>query len=813
MTISLFKDIARTGYHSSIITTYSVDPAFYDGSIQYRLRSYGCENNILMADSAMLKQALLAAPEGFAGAGNRYAVVPVNVRGCFHPKINLRLGTDSATLIIGSANATAAGWGGNQEVVTSFTWDNKQDDPMTAAAGIFIRKAYDYLDSWLSVSAGGSLAYKRELHKRYSPWLQDIAPVTAPVELPGGSAIDVFFESGNDEQSMMSRFFRLIGNHAPQRLIIISPYWDLKLQALKEMQNLLGNCPMIIGLHPDRNEFPVGALDASGDIQFVSLKNADNEYRFLHAKIILVETAEFDHVLFGSANCSDDALGGMEIRARNAETSVYRRLPRGKVRESLQLDLSNILDKTSIRPQKTQSRLYDPAKQSLPAGSVEMHGDMLVWSPAPNLDGKDAQVLMGVERIALKPWLDGRFCAALSSRPDFPCVVRIALKDGRETDPVIVHDETALRRAAPGAVDRRLQKAFSRIMDGEEDIIDLAQQAHILFAPDSGPKSGNASFGRAGHSRDPSEGQDYATPEDFRQALALKPATGESHRFSVEDPSLIELLRIILKGIVDVGGKDADERREQEEAADLRIGEDEDGNEYSEKEDSAQDEGGNATPSSAKSDIYTQEQIKYRRKYLLKALKTFDDLVGGVSEQTVSNRLLIQTAFAINLMLYACRKHHKMTGDRIVRLMDFAPNGSNDRDLTFAIRAGRLLQRIWVGMGKNPSIISRMKIDLHSGPMPDDVFALIIMSRWAIIRAFLAVSETKNMALLQKTLSDTAIRLYQATASLGPINTIREEEIVRQLDKSIGFSEEESQTLIENSRLFAKQVAATQRFS
>lgn len=802
MTINLFKEIAEKGYHSSIITTYSVDPAFYDRSIQYRLRSYGCENNILLADSAMLKQALLAAPEGFAGAGSRYAVVPVNVRGCFHPKINLRLGTDSATLIIGSANATAAGWGGNQEVVTSFTWNNKQDDPITSAAGIFIRKAYDYLDSWLSVSAGGSLTYKRELHKRYSPWLQDIAPVTAPVELPDGSAIDVFFENGNDEQSMMFRLFRLIGNHAPQRLIIISPYWDLKLQALKEMQNLLGNCPVIIGLHPDRNEFPVDALDASGDIRFVSLKNADNEYRFLHAKIILVETAEFDHVLFGSANCSDDALGGMKIRARNAETSVYRRLPRGKVREALQLDLSNILDKASIRPQKAQSRLYDPAKQSLPAGPVEMHGDLLVWFPAPNLDGKGAQILIGMERITLKPWLDGRFCATLPSRPDFPCVVRIALKDGRETDPVIVHDVTALRHAAPGAVDRRLQKAFSRIMDGEEDIIDLAQQAHILFAPDSNLKNGSS--GRAGYSRDHSEGQDYATPEDFRQALALKPATGGSHRFSVGDPSLIELLRIILKGIVDVGGKDADERREEEEAADLRIGENEDGDEYSEKEGPAQNEGRSSVPSIPKSDIYTPEQIKYRRKYLLKALKIFDDLVGAASEQTVSNRLLIQTAFAINLMLYACRKDHKMKGDKVVRLMDFAPGGSNDRELTFAIRAGRLLQRIWVGVGKNPSIISRMKIDLYSGPMPDDVFALIIMSRWAIIRAFLAVSETKNMALLQKTLSDTAIRLYQATSSLGLIDRIREEEIIRQLDKSIGYSEEESYALIQSIRSFIR---------
>ena len=98
MTASLFKDLARSGWHSSVMTTYSVDPAFYDGSIEYRLRTYGCENNILMTDTVMLKQALNATPEAFKNAGRRYAVVPIQVAGCFHPKIHLRLGTDGAEL-------------------------------------------------------------------------------------------------------------------------------------------------------------------------------------------------------------------------------------------------------------------------------------------------------------------------------------------------------------------------------------------------------------------------------------------------------------------------------------------------------------------------------------------------------------------------------------------------------------------------------------------------------------------------------------------------------------------------------------------
>ena len=93
------------------MTTYSVDPSFYDGSIEYRLRTYGCENNILMADAVMLGRAINSTPEAFRNAGRKYAIVPMRVDGCFHPTVHLRLGLDSAKIIIGSANATAAGWG------------------------------------------------------------------------------------------------------------------------------------------------------------------------------------------------------------------------------------------------------------------------------------------------------------------------------------------------------------------------------------------------------------------------------------------------------------------------------------------------------------------------------------------------------------------------------------------------------------------------------------------------------------------------------------------------------------------------------
>ena len=196
MKTSLFKDLARSGWHSSIMTTYSVDPAFYDGSIEYRLRTYGCENNILMADAVMLKRALIATPEAFKNAGRRYALAPIQVSGCFHPKVHLRLGTDRARLIIGSANATAAGWGSNQEIFTAIDWSRRGESPTATITAPLIRKAYDYLETWLAAIPGDALDFKLYLHRKDSPWLGELQSNFDPIELPDGSAIDLFCERG-----------------------------------------------------------------------------------------------------------------------------------------------------------------------------------------------------------------------------------------------------------------------------------------------------------------------------------------------------------------------------------------------------------------------------------------------------------------------------------------------------------------------------------------------------------------------------------------------------------------------------------------
>ena len=815
MKTSLFKDLARTGWHSSIVTTYSVDPSFYDGSIEYRLRTYGCENNILMADAVMLKRALNATPEAFRNAGRRYALTPIQVSGCFHPKVHLRLGTDRARLVIGSANATAAGWGSNQEVVTAIDWLRGSDDLTARELGPLIKKAYDYLASWLTAIPGDALDFKLRLHRKDSPWLSDLRANAEPIELPDGSAIDLFCERGNDAPGMLQRLAALTAGETAKRLMLLSPYWDSNLSALRELRDAFNHCPTVIALNPARSEFPTNVINANDPLVFAAVHDDEDAHRFLHAKVILIETDAADHLLFGSANCSDEALGSRGKSARNAEVSVYRRFPPGYGLAHLGLDLSNVVNRGDIRQPVVDVRLFESGDTVVRAGTIEALERTLTWWPPRGEDPHGAHLLLAGAVWPVNSLGNGQYRAHLTADPQFPAIVRVQFADGRVSDPVVVHDETALKLASPGVTDRRLRSAFNRVLAGEDDIIDLALQAHLLFAPDDGQAV------RQGHATDRGKRKDsatklveYATSDDFRRGVAVRPGTGESGRFSLEDPGLLDLLAIILRGVTDVGGKDARKRRDDEEDRDFRAGETEDGNEIDEiAPDGPDEDSSNSTepsPDKQQERIYTLADIERRRKQLLKAMTGFEKLLARLAgdPKSVSNRLTAQTAFVLHLMLFACTKEHRKPDGSSVRLMAFAPDTTGDRELTFAVRAGRLLQRIWVGGGSvSRALVDHLPMDTRHSSMPDDMFFLIVISRWAIARAFLAASGTVAGGNLATLLQASAVKIFRSTLRFGPVDADAEQRFIERLDKSLNFPDADTTRLIEHCRGFAIAVS------
>jgi len=774
------------------MTTYSVDPTFYDAYIERRLRRHGCENNMLLADVAMLTRATQSTPDAFRSAGRRYAIVPVSTAGAFHPKVHLRLGSDRGRLIVGSANATAAGWCRNLEVLADIDWRSSNEGH---ALGSLIKKIYDYLMHWLEKVPGEAVQYKCRLHLKDSPWLRDLEANEREITLPDGSAMDLLCERGGDSPSILRTLAERIEGEKVRRLIIVSPYWDSNLRGLRELRNRLSDCETLVAINPKKNSFPIAALRPKDDVQFVELKAGINASRFPHAKIILVETATADHVVFGSANCSDDALGLWSGVARNAEVSVYRRFKLGTVLPLLHMDVRSILKRDAIRGSVAQAPDNEQTDGGFAPGYIELANRELSWYPPSGVDPVGAAIRIGGQEVLVSP-SGGLWRAELPSPPKGTLIAVVVLKTGAISAPAIVHEEIALRNAAPGQIDRRLREAFDRIREGKEDLLDLAQHAHMIFAPDpqSDVRNRVRRAGRGGRHAE-SKATEYETPEAFRKAVSLEPATGATGRFSVDDPGLLQVLSIVMRGIGGIGVVVDQESHEDEEDRTLAEDDTEDDSASGAEEQGGEDEANTLRPSDGTSPYFTDEQIKRRQRRLVGAMDAFDELLSRLRDQPalVSNRLAAQTAFMIQLMMLACSFMHKRTEGDGVRLMVLFPTHDSERVASFALRVTRMLRDIWVGGPGNP-IAHYIFIEERHRTLPDDMVAWIVLSRWAVARAFLAGKRTGGF--LATKIGDVARKIFIATASLGPIDPQAEEKMLRELDARIGVPTKDADDLI-----------------
>jgi len=809
MTINLHKDLASSGWHSSIVTTYSVDPAFYDMYIERRLRMHGVKNNILMADARMLKMALNAFPEAFTAAGVRYAVVPVGVVGAFHPKVHLRLGENKARLVIGSANATAAGWGKNQEVVTRLNWSWRADDKDdNAAMGPLVAKAYAYLARWLRKSPGEAIRYKLQMIERQSPWLGDLDPSTAPVALSDGSAVDLLCESGGDAPSMLKQFSDLAAQEEVRRLIVVSPYWDVDLRGFRDLRTALGTPTSIVALNPRRNAFPVKALLSGDALKFVAIDDTASA-KFLHAKIFIAQTRKADHVLFGSANCSDDALGHIGGVSRNAEVSMYRRLPPGRALESLGIDLSKVVPRSEILPPIPIITSAASSKSSVPAGVIELRGQALAWWPPTTFSAQGAIIELGGVSVTPREGAGGNWAADFTAKPIFPLIARVRYRDGQLSDPVIMHSETPLRKAAPGQVDPRLNDALDKARGPDGDLMELAAQAHVIFEPAPRRITAKGSGGRTSKHKSKERGVvKYESEEEFRNAMKMQPGTGKTGRTDEDEPGFQDLLAIISSGIA--GSIPQEDIDDDEQDAALLAGDAEDDADEFQDHESDEDESGQQAPPQQNppptvvnkgAKVFTAADVLLRRKQLVKALDLFDTMIESLKKDSslITSRLAVQTMFVFRLMRYGCAHVHNISDGGSQKLMVMSESAWAERRYSFVFRAAMILKQIWAG---DRSIASRIRLDPRQSKLPDDIYGFIVVSRWALARAYLEAmkvdAKTPNIPPSKLTLSLRRIgkEIYAATVAMGQVDAMEERQTISEMDSDIGCTSAQTEELM-----------------
>lgn len=252
--MKLYDRFGAKGFHSSFITTFGIDFDAYENVCLNRLRGAGCTNNFILPDSRMLSYALDGASVLPRYAGRLYLASGMNTPrgGVFHSKLFLRLGRRSGELLVGSANMTAPGLAGNREIMGMVACGSEDSGERR-----IIASAWSYLDARIDRTENAAAEQIGWMQAR-TPWLSDTEPAAGLIALRDNS--QAAFLTNDGQTGIGRRFLDLVDERPVIRLIVISPYWDGGLAALKYLMTQLAPQETILLIEPKKRLFPADAL-------------------------------------------------------------------------------------------------------------------------------------------------------------------------------------------------------------------------------------------------------------------------------------------------------------------------------------------------------------------------------------------------------------------------------------------------------------------------------------------------------------------------------------------------------------------------
>lgn len=496
------RGTASRGYHSAIVTSFAIEFAGFEEVMLPQLAAAGATNVLLVADERMSAIALSDGTMLPRQLGRDYVLHgPAQQAGVFHPKIVLQLGRDGGRAFVGSANATASGMGGNLEIVTEVSCGTEASPEQD-----FVRAVWRYLEN-VAGDAGGAAGDAIRWARGRSPWLAGPSP--QPVQtLSDGTLLALLARPA--VEGMATSFVQLVGVPV-DRLVVMSPYFDEDLRALKELSGRLAGRTTTVVVDPDSHGLP----DDPAVLEGLELVDASQwlrgKGRFKHAKLIIAQTADHDHILAGSANCTVPALGHEGFGGSNSEASVYRRVPRGEALKAL--DLLDLLEDPRIETsdlapvKRSEPIALEAAREARPGRFEAEHGE-LRWIPAGR-EWKGRLQLLNAERLELggipiaeMDVMGDARTARLDSLADVR-FVRIEDGDVRSTVAPLMHRGIlkARRREAPT---RSIAAAASSFVDRDDLQLFLLQALDELQRADVE----EAQPGARGRSRGEGESQE-----------------------------------------------------------------------------------------------------------------------------------------------------------------------------------------------------------------------------------------------------------------------------------------------------------------
>lgn len=750
--MKLYERFADKGFHTSIATTFGIDFDAYESIVLPRLRGAGCRNNIVLADPGMLTYALSGASSLPRHAGKLYTVSGSPARGVFHPKLFLQVGRRGGRAIISSANITASGLAGNLELMGMIECSADQ-----SGESRLIAQTWEYARRQI---AGDQQALKAQVDwmSARAPWLAQTGSARGAERLTDGTLAAVL--ASGETEGIGARFAELI-DEPVSRLIVISPYWDNDLGALRALADKLSAGEISVLIDTDAMAFPKDAAPSLPALKLYE-RGKFREGRFIHAKAIIAQTESADHMLIGSANCTAAALGTATFTGINDEISLYRQLPPGSVTKAL--DLSDLLtEENRIKPAALAAPIIEDdiplealARQS--PGQFEIRVDTLIWYPAPAinqdsvtielLDQSGAAMAVPMPPLASSAPEARRYqLGPIEEPPAFAC---LRYPDGQRSAKAVVTLIDKLRTVIRETQSRQSEK-LQQQLDGETDahlslldILDVLERIENDDRPQNEPRT----IPRAATGDDDGASDQHRTMtyDEFLQGRRPRSTATQSGNSTLEG-SEVSIVRGFLNRILGMQPTIEDEPDEEEDVLGkmaFNLGDETENPEQAlaDGEDfgKSTDEPAQEEPTSDDERKRKVQQKRATREQIIAAVGTFHSRIKARRETgTFSNLDILRLRALLMVVCSAAMPANAKPKSKLPDLQVLPAQGDSD---CWPLLMGRLIFALFGG--KNPAIHELILQSEHD-QLPDDIIECWATCYWCL-SACLSLPLTKKEA-------------------------------------------------------------------
>ena len=482
--VSIVEAIKKGNYEASIVTTFNAYLPYYEEVFLRYLHSAGCRHNVLLMDSVQFSECMGTQTLRPRSAGYSYSLIPIRSNGAFHPKIVLLLSRTKGLLFVGSHNMTLSGMGLNNELTTRIEiLDGKQKKGINIA-----RDAWSFIEKWVNYSSEHlpkPILDSFYALKRFAPWLNK-SDESLSSELQ-------FFGSDPSSDSLWENVFKII-DPPIRKVYMIGPFFDQKLEFIKQVNIDLNPKEFIIGIEPDTVSLPDTDYDTLG-IKFVDTSEIQESSGYLHAKAIFIETTSGNSFLItGSANPSKNAWTSTPSR-RNAEAVIFHTgqiaydtadsLGISRIDQHSKIDNDTWVNiKERIREQKQKNKKTDSRINYLIGIAV----DKVIQVSSGKFNHQDFMEAICIdetgniiETVNSYEMIDQDFCIRIQNNIENIRFLEIVLKDS-ESILCLIHHESEIKRRSVSSRQAQFRRTIATLQSDNPDLENLIKTVEkIIF--------------------------------------------------------------------------------------------------------------------------------------------------------------------------------------------------------------------------------------------------------------------------------------------------------------------------------------------